>query len=131
MISTSLPKRFSGSCLICVCFNDVECKVPKKGDVVSVLFRYKKIPVIFVYDNNIRKYSLIIEEKSMDNLYDEIFIEFNVDISNKRFCHENNDRSFTSIKDFFMSYYQPYNKIPLDFFEHLSNCVETYWNEKE
>jgi hypothetical protein len=131
---------------------------PRNKEKVYVLYRYKNIPIIFVnncgcVDENTRKkyshYSLIITRENMENLYDEIVIDFYKEIERNIFYSErefryihidyeeygsatkyisiNEDTKFyTSIKDLFLSFKDQFNNIPDDFFNHLSLCSENY-----
>ena len=132
---------------------------PRNQETVFVLYRYTDIKVIFVNDwacsefntnKSYTEYSLIIESKSMEDLYEEIVISFfkednnnifysELEFSKIRILHEDRGSQYkviqigenaiynTSIKDIFMSFRHIYTHIPEDFFRHLADCAENSW----
>ena len=135
---------------------------PKNLETVFVLYRYINIPVSFVNNwmcidedtgRSYTDYSIIIESNSMQNLFEEIVIDFNKDNNEDIFYSERekiltlreeygslvryiefpdteNTVNFSSIKEMFLSFSDIYNNIPEDFFKHISMCVEKQWKQE-
>jgi hypothetical protein len=140
-----------------------EFVVPRNGQTLFILYRYIPVDIEFIpewkcyEDNEERKIlyydeiTLLIESKSMQNLYEEIVIFFYVNNSNSNnifysverssveVIHEDygsnvkqlripdDSESFISIKDLFLSFRNKYQHIPEGFFQYLAECSEKKW----
>jgi len=117
---------------------------------VSIILDWSCVEGEEVEEGNYKytEYTILIESKDMKYVYEEVVLTFFYDKSNKLFYSEEGvniieeDRGsltkyihlqydaayFTSIKDLFLSFKNDFQKIPEDFFIHLSECVENKWN---
>jgi hypothetical protein len=141
-----------------------EFVVPRNGQTLLILYRYIPVNVKFIHewtcyretelDEEILKkyyeeYTLLIESKCMQYLYEEISIFFYYNENDQNFYLSANMNvieedygghikqisissdaiSFSSIKDLFLSYRHKYEHIPEGFFYHLAECSEKSWQD--
>jgi hypothetical protein len=127
---------------------------PRNNQKMYVLYRYKDIPVKFIYnyrciDENARRYknfTILIKELYEEEIVIDFYKDDERDIfySEKEFKYinilEEDYGSLTryinvpeilnyykSIRELFLSFRDNFHTIPDDFFNHLSLCVENYF----
>jgi len=134
---------------------------PRNEETVFVLYNFRDINPNFIInwvcdyeEDKYIEYSIVIESYMMENIYEEIVINFykhcskNIFYSEKHpiYVHEIDDNHgikyikfldnldnlynhFTSIKDLFLSFRENYKEIPYEYFSHLSNCIFDKWEK--